>query len=81
MAGSIIKLAVKGFGKALKKKNPKLKRNKKGELVTNRNYYKGKRISNKPFTPDKPLKDAMGRRFVWEQTPRKGLTGKKIYKD
>lgn len=62
MVGSIIKLAVKGFGKALKKK-------------------KKKRISNKPFTPDKPLKDAMGRRFVWEQTPRKGLTGKKIYKD
>ena len=42
---------------------------------------KRKRISNKPFTPDKPLKDAMGRRFVWEQKPRKGLTGKKIYKD
>ena len=32
MVGSIIKLAVKGFGKALKKKNPKLKRIKKGIL-------------------------------------------------
>ena len=62
MVGSIIKLAVKGFGKALKIK-------------------KKKRISNKPFTPDKPLKDSLGRRFVWEQGPVKGLTGKKIYKE
>ena len=62
MVVSIIKLAVKGFGKALKIK-------------------KKKRISNKPFTPDKPLKDSLGRRFVWEQGPVKGLTGKKIYKE
>ena len=62
MVGSIIKLAVKGFGKALKIK-------------------KKKRISNKPFTLDKPLKDSLGRRFVWEQGPVKGLTGKKIYKE
>ena len=52
-----------------------------GKKLAKKFLSKNKKISNKPFTPGKPLKDAMGRRFVWEQTPRKGLTGKKIYKD